>query len=244
MEGSCALSVSSSKTRFPFNLCNSSSRLKPTQILTLHPKQTKTVDFRSKNCVFLRSSRNSIILSPPCAVAEALEQTPISPPPSSHLSPPRETPSKVDKSGRFCSPRAARELALLIAYAACLDGSDPVRLFDKRVHAKRFPGFIFDKASLLEYDHMSFGGPPVPTETEEEAEELQVKYDNESAIEEDVLSAPPKLVYNRSVLRLSRNILEAVVDRWDHHILVIDKMTPPNWKIEANMPGLISSADD
>ncbi|KAI3726368.1 hypothetical protein L1987_66165 [Smallanthus sonchifolius] len=43
----------------------------------------------------------------------------------------------IDKSGRFCSPRAARELALSIIYAACLEGSDPVRLFERRVNARR-----------------------------------------------------------------------------------------------------------
>lgn len=83
---------------------------------------------------------------------------------------------KIDKSGRFCSPRAARELALYvqfiiiiiiisklwyswefslfihrnyglvewifeivrsIIYAACLEGSDPVRLFEKRMNVRR-----------------------------------------------------------------------------------------------------------
>lgn len=44
---------------------------------------------------------------------------------------------KVDKSGRFCSPRAARELALSIIYASCLEGLDPVRLFEKRMNARR-----------------------------------------------------------------------------------------------------------
>ncbi|KAJ8614954.1 hypothetical protein MRB53_025200 [Persea americana] len=50
--------------------------------------------------------------------------------------------------------------------------------------------------------------------------------------EEEVLSAPPKLVYNKFVLRLTRDILEAVVDKWDRHVHVIDKITPPNWKNE------------
>ena len=33
-------------------------------------------------------------------------------------------------------------------------------------------GYEFDKETLKEYNHMSFGGPPVKTETMEEAEEL------------------------------------------------------------------------
>ncbi|KAK8615239.1 hypothetical protein V6N13_069017 [Hibiscus sabdariffa] len=49
----------------------------------------------------------------------------------------KEMLPKIDKSGRFCSPRAARELALLIVYAACLQGSDPIRLFEKRINAAR-----------------------------------------------------------------------------------------------------------
>lgn len=33
-------------------------------------------------------------------------------------------------------------------------------------------GYEFDKEALMEYNHMSFGGPPVKTETNEEADEL------------------------------------------------------------------------
>ncbi|CAI9768672.1 unnamed protein product [Fraxinus pennsylvanica] len=73
---------------------------------------------------------------------------------------PKEMMPKLDKSGRFCSPRAARELALMILYAACLEGSDPVRLFEKRLNARRESGYEFDRSSLMEYNHMSFGGPP------------------------------------------------------------------------------------
>lgn len=144
----------------------------------------------------------------------------------------KEMMPKIDKSGRFCSPRAARELALLIIYAACLEGSDPIRLFEKRMNARREPGYEFDKASLLEYNHMSFGGPPVTAETGEEADELQLSDEKESAIEAEVLSAPPKLVYSKLLLRFTRKLLVAVVDKWDSHVLVIDKVSPPNWKNE------------
>ncbi|KAL6005203.1 hypothetical protein ACLOJK_005765 [Asimina triloba] len=196
MLASSALTFSSFQTNLPFNLCNSTSHSKPLQISTfLTQKRTKAAEFCGQNRIFLRPSRLAALLPPSFAVAEALEQAPISPPPVPQK---KGKPLKLDKNGRFCSPRAARELALLIAYAACLDGSDPVRLFDKRVNAQRCedffdPGFVFDKASLLEYDHMNFGGPPIATETEEEAEELLRKCDEESAVEEDVLSAPPKL---------------------------------------------------
>ncbi|CAL1352929.1 unnamed protein product [Linum trigynum] len=139
---------------------------------------------------------------------------------------------KIDKSGRFCSPRAARELALLIVYASCLEGSDPIRLFEKRMNARREPGYEFDKSSLLEYNHMNFGGPPVTTETIEEADELLCRNDHESAIEAEVLSAPPKLVYSKLILRLTRKLLVAVVDKWDSHVRIIDEIAPANWKNE------------
>ncbi|XVF19147.1 hypothetical protein REPUB_Repub11eG0084000 [Reevesia pubescens] len=144
----------------------------------------------------------------------------------------KEMLPKIDKSGRFCSPRAARELALLIIYAACLQGSDPIRLFEKRINATREPGYEFDKALLFQYNHMSFGGPPVTTQSLEEADELLCSLDQDSAIEAEVLSAPPKLVYSKLLLRFTRKLLVATVDKWDSHVLVIDKVAPSNWKNE------------
>ncbi|CAN7081753.1 unnamed protein product [Brassica oleracea var. botrytis] len=137
---------------------------------------------------------------------------------------------KVDKSGRLSSPRAARELALVILYAACLEGSDPIRLFEKRINARREPGYEFDKTCLLKYNHMSFGGPPVKTETSEEEDELVRHDENESKIEAEVLSAPPKLVYSKLVLRFAKKLLAAVADKWDTHVVIIDKISPPDWK--------------
>jgi hypothetical protein len=29
----------------------------------------------------------------------------------------------------------------------------------------------------------------------------------------------------------TRKLLVAVVDKWDSHVLVIDKVSPPNWKV-------------
>lgn len=43
-------------------------------------------------------------------------------------------------------------------------------------------GYEFDKASLMKYNHMSFGGPPVTTETTEEANELLRNDEKESEI--------------------------------------------------------------
>ncbi|KAJ6824201.1 uncharacterized protein M6B38_344280 [Iris pallida] len=225
MEASSALSFSPPKTHLPLNLYSSSSSSSPLNhslFIKLHSKPLKSLLLSSP------STRSPLqCLPPPLAVAEAPEGTP-----PDNSAAPRAPLQRVDKSGRFCSPRAARELALMIAYAACLEGSDPVRLFDKRVNAKRETGYVFDKECLSHYDHMSFGGAPVEVGTEEEAEELILKNEKDSSNEAEVLSAPPKLVYNRFVLRLAREILEAVVDRWNQHVLVIDKIIPPNWKDE------------
>ncbi|KAL0436098.1 UNVERIFIED_CONTAM: hypothetical protein Sradi_0317700 [Sesamum radiatum] len=120
---------------------------------------------------------------------------------------------KIDKSGRFCSPRAARELALMILYAACLDGSDPVRLFEKRLNARRETGYEFDKAYLMEYNHMSFGGPPVTAETPEEADEILRNDQRESDI----------VLHENFWQRLRSGIV---------NVLAIDKVAPHNWKNE------------
>ena len=44
------------------------------------------------------------------------------------------------------------------------------------------PGYEFDKEKLLEYNHMSFGGPPITAESVEEANELLQNDERESAI--------------------------------------------------------------
>ncbi|XP_072986235.1 uncharacterized protein [Typha latifolia] len=213
---SSIISSSSPRTHFPLNPSSSSS--------PPPSRHSLLTNFRSRplKSITLSPSSRTPLLPPPLAVAETLEQ-------AARTSSP---PIKVDKTGRFCSPRAARELALMISYAACLEGSDPVRLFDKRVNAKREPGFVWDNTALLKYDHMSFGGAPVQAGTEEEAEELMLQNEKDSAIEAEVLSAPPKVVYNRFVLRFAREILEAVGNEWNQHVLVIDKIIPQNWKDE------------
>lgn len=117
-------------------------------------------------------------------------------------------------------------------YAACLDGFDPVRLFEKRLNTRRECGYEFDKASLLAYDHMSFGGPPVTAQTTEEAEELLRNDQKESDNEAEVLSAPPKLVYSKLILCFTRKLLVAVVEKWDSNVLAIEEVAPLNWKNE------------
>ncbi|PSR90277.1 N utilization substance protein like [Actinidia chinensis var. chinensis] len=176
--------------------------------------------------------RRSFPRSPTLRVSTLALEELMENPPQALASSPKDSLPKIDKSGRFCSPRAARELALLITYAACLEGSDPVRLFEKRMNARREPGYEFDKTLLTKYNHMSFGGPPVTVETVEEADELMRNEDKESAIEAEVLSAPPKLVYSKLILRFTRKLLVAIVERWNSHVLVIDKVAPSNWKNE------------
>ncbi|KAL5563806.1 hypothetical protein UlMin_033553 [Ulmus minor] len=215
MEGSSFLTTSSSSIP--------TFRITPLFSLSLPPSSSSS-SFSSIPTPFhtlsLSSSRTSFKTS-----AFAVNQAPEAP--TSHGG---DILPKTDKSGRFCSPRAARELALSIIYGACLEGSDPIRLFEKRMNARREPGYEFDKASLLQYNHMSFGGPPVTVETVEEADKLMRDDDKESAIEAEVLGAPPKLVYSKLILRFTRKLLVAVMDQWDSHVLVIDKVAPSNWK--------------
>lgn len=175
------------------------------------------------------SPQASLFRTSALAVGEILEKSTLQDSVSSFA---KEPMPKIDKSGRFCSPRAARELALSIIYAACLEGSDPVRLFERRMNARREIGYEFDKETLMEYNHMSFGGPPVKTETAEEADELMRIDEKASEVEAEVLSAPPKLVYSKLILRFTRKLLVAVAEKWDSHVLVIDKVAPQNWKNE------------
>uniref|UniRef100_A0A5B7B9A3 NusB/RsmB/TIM44 domain-containing protein n=1 Tax=Davidia involucrata TaxID=16924 RepID=A0A5B7B9A3_DAVIN len=216
ISSSSASCISSAKPKFIFNSYRFVSSFGKCSFVSFLPQYR----------VPFSCPRSSLLRSSAIAVGEVLDKS------TDSLSSSREMLPKIDKSGRFCSPRAARELALLIVYAACLEGSDPVRLFEKRISARREPGYEFDKASLMEYNHMSFGGPPVTAETVEEADELMRNDELESAIEVEVLSAPPKLVYSKLILRFTRKLLVAVVDSWDSHVLVIDKVAPPNWKNE------------
>ncbi|PKI71541.1 uncharacterized protein LOC116201870 [Punica granatum] len=227
----------------PSSSSSSSAFYSKTQLIECPPSSLSSSSLHA-TCGFLRlggpqlgSTRKALlpVVSSPrvslrssvLAVEEAFEKSR-----NTVDAPAKDLLPKIDKSGRFCSPRAARELALMISYAACLEGSDPVRLFEKRMNMRREPGYEFDKASLLEYNHMSFGGPPVTTDTEEEADVLLRNDEKKSAIEAEVLSAPPKMVYSKLILRFTRKLLVAMVDQWDSHVLVIDKVAPPNWKNE------------
>lgn len=70
------------------------------------------------------------------------------------------------------------------------------------------------------------------TETVEEADDLLKTDENDSEIDAEVLSAPPKLVYSKLILRFTRKLLVAVEEKWDSHVLVINKVAPDNWKNE------------
>ncbi|XP_065880014.1 uncharacterized protein [Euphorbia lathyris] len=223
MEGSSILSCSnssssspSSSSAFIFHPSHpSSSSIVKWQTLSLSFSNKRQMSVAVSSLPFRNSLRTSALVVEKSAENSTRD---------------KEMMPKIDKSGRFCSPRAARELALLTIYAACLEGSDPIRLFEKRMNARRESGYELDKASLVEYNHMNFGGPPVTAETVEEADELLRSDEKESAVEAEVLSAPPKLVYSKLILRFTRKLLVAVVDKWDSHVLVIDKVAPPNWK--------------
>lgn len=120
----------------------------------------------------------------------------------------------------------------MVSYAACLEGADVVRHFDRRVAARREDGYVFNKASLQSYNFMSFCGGPLEVATEEEAQKLMRQNEKDSANEAEVLSAPPRLVYNNFVLRLARDMLVAVASGWDQHVEVINKIIPQHWKDE------------
>ncbi|KAG0448688.1 hypothetical protein HPP92_027714 [Vanilla planifolia] len=207
------------QTDFPVILVEESpTRMTSIPVLSL---KTATGQVKAGDVV-----RNSLVSPLPDFATDTLETVAV----SSDIA--KGAFSKIDKSGRFCKPRAARELALMVAYAACLEGSDPLFVFGRRLNAKQVPGYAFDKASLLQYDHMSFAGEPIQVETEEEAEELLQKNEKESTNEAEVLSAPIKLVYSKFVLRFAKDIIGAVVNQWNQHVTIIEKIIPQKWKDE------------
>ncbi|CAM0875580.1 unnamed protein product [Alopecurus aequalis] len=177
-----------------------------------------------------RSTRT--LLPPARTVASSRAPLVVSSPPPTPAPAPAAGQPKIDRSGRFCSPRAARELALMVSYAACLEGADVVRHFDRRVAARREDGYVFNRACLQSYNFMSFCGGPLEVATEEEAQKLMSQNEKDSANEAEVLSAPPRLVYNNFVLRLARDMLVAVASGWDQHVEVINKIIPQHWKDE------------
>jgi len=140
---------------------------------------------------------------------------------------------RLDKNGRFRSPRAAREFALVVLYEACVEGSDPLRLFERRMNMKTAMSAQFDRTLLEYYDHMHFCGTPLYTETEEQARVLQMEDEKEALTEAAILAAPPKLVYNKFVLSMTKKILAAVVERWDEHASILDESIPSKWKDES-----------
>ncbi|ONM07661.1 antitermination NusB domain-containing protein [Zea mays] len=184
-----------------------------------------------RHCLLLAgpaSRRARALPAPPLPRAVASTRAPLvvsSPPPPAASGTTAPAHAKVDRSGRFCSPRAARELALMISYAACLEGTDVVRLFDRRISARREPGFVFDKACLLSYNHMSFGGGPL--EKQMYFQLLQNWFT--TTLSYGILFFSP---HSTKGIRLSRELLVAVASGWDKHVEIIDKIIPQAWKDE------------
>lgn len=105
VEATSSLLSCSSKTHFVFNLQTSSSP-------SPWKKFTQLVNFGAKNHRHVCSTKSSSVSCSAAAFAvqETLEKTRESVMTSSA----KEMMPKIDKSGRFCSPRAARELALYV----------------------------------------------------------------------------------------------------------------------------------
>ncbi|XP_038987938.1 uncharacterized protein LOC120112482 isoform X3 [Phoenix dactylifera] len=119
MEASSAVFFFSVKPLLPFNLCSSSPSSSSS---SSPPRHLLVVNFKPrtiKSLMFPPSSRGSLSLSPPFAVAEALEQV------ADTSDSPRGASHKIDKNGRFCSPRAARELALSLRLITFLMQDQP-----------------------------------------------------------------------------------------------------------------------
>ncbi|KAL2926226.1 Transcription antitermination protein NusB [Bienertia sinuspersici] len=204
----CSSSISCTnfhrQTLLPCFSSNSSSSSSNTSSNNWHPNNPKPCIRRRKSQLFVSGGRAAPV------ILKEIETNPSSLPTGEDND--TYTLPRMDKNGR------------LIVYASCLDGQDPVRLFEKRMNAPKELGYVFDKSSLLRYDHMRFGGPPVTTSTTEEADQLLSELEAESAI-----------VCNRCKLpqcRFTKKLLGAVVEKWDSHVLVINRVAPPHWKHE------------
>ncbi|XP_057864824.2 uncharacterized protein LOC131072618 isoform X2 [Cryptomeria japonica] len=220
-----------------------SSSVPPAGLLTLHFKTTNNchgncLGFNNGKLIFgaalqsLMVVRCASTLAQPGKNSHAVSEIPneygrLSSPTDQHWNPITAT---RDKDGRFRSPRAARELALLILYEACVEGSGPLRLLERRMNMRNDWAVQFDKTSLEYYDHMHFSGSPIVVETKEQARVYEMKQEEETSKEADVLAAPLNLVYNKFVLSMTRNILEAVVERWDQQVTILNEIIPNRWK--------------
>lgn len=171
------------------------------------------------------------LLLPLRASASAQKQlSAISPPPSRNPRRPPCNPTleeSVDNQGYLCSPRAARELAFSILYAGLVSGQKPMWIFRERL--KQRSGY-FAKELLSRYKHAPDDGDSIFIEDAMSAKKLELDQHEESMLEAAVLSAPPSKVYNESILMLAQEIIQATVDSWSEHEIMLTDLLPESWK--------------
>lgn len=145
--------------------------------------------------------------------------------------PPSKLDSKLDKFGRLRTPRAARELALSVLYAAFVSGVHPLKVFEDRVK-QRVVANSFDKTQLEGYEHRPDVGENVVVEDEATATALEEALDAEASLEASVLTAPPPLVYNSFVIKLARTLVKETADRWLQQETILMEIIPLKWKAQ------------
>lgn len=138
---------------------------------------------------------------------------------------------KFDKFGRLRTPRAARELALSILYAAFVSGVHPLKVFDERVK-QRAVAHSFDKTQLEGYEHRPDVGENVVVEDEATAMALEEALEAEASLEAYVLTAPPPLVYNSFAIRLARSLVTETAERWLQQEAILMEVIPAKWKAQ------------
>ncbi|KAG0553660.1 hypothetical protein KC19_12G028900 [Ceratodon purpureus] len=138
---------------------------------------------------------------------------------------------KLDKFGRLRTPRAARELALSVLYAAFVSGVHPLKVFDERVR-QRVVAHSFDKTQLEGYEHRPDVGANVVVEDEATAAALEEALEAEASLEAYVLTAPPPLVYNSFAIKLARSLVKETAERWLPHETILMEIIPAKWKAQ------------
>ena len=138
---------------------------------------------------------------------------------------------KLDKFGRLRTPRAARELALSVLYAAFVSGVHPLKVFDERAK-QRLVANSFDKSVLQGYEHQPDVGENLVVEDEATAAALEEALEAESVLEAYVLTAPPPLVYNNFAIKLARSLVKGTAERWLQQEAILMEIIPAKWKAQ------------
>lgn len=138
---------------------------------------------------------------------------------------------KLDKFGRLRTPRAGRELALSVLYAAFVSGVHPLKVFDERVK-QRVMAHSFNKAQLEGYEHEPDVGENVVVEDEATAAALEEALEAEASLEAYVLTAPPPLVYNNFAIKLARSLVKETAERWLQQEGILMEIIPAKWKAQ------------